>query len=225
MYSENGSNPIGERKVTHYSTDPIELEELLEKDGKIKTPSEIREKLFERQNSRKGIQSVTMMEKFGDDIDEERQLLDRESSVDREIRASPNRNNVDALRQKFSSIETSSNVTETTSTNYPKAGLILRSQRSSRSSTPVGSGYRSGSVDFEESDVEVRALSRKTSREKISSSRTHISHDPFEEERVTERGKTLASTQSLIDSESRKSDVQDLLYRLKNVYDGKFNRK
>lgn len=69
-YSENGAAPIGERKVTHYSSDPKELETLLEKDSKMKTPSEIREKLFERQSSRNmGISSVTMVERFGEDIE------------------------------------------------------------------------------------------------------------------------------------------------------------
>lgn len=221
-YSENGSTPIGERKVIHYSTDPVELDNLLENDSKIQSPTEIREKLFERQNSRKGIQSVTLTESYGDNTDEERRLDIHESSIDRELRPSPSRSNVDALKQKFSSIVTSSSVTETISSQYPKAGLILRSQRSSRSSTPVGSGYRSGSMDFEESDIEVRALSRKTSREKLSSSRTHISHDPFEGE-IRQTMNTTSSSQLFIDTESKTPpDVQDLLYRLKNVYDGEF---
>lgn len=232
MYSENGGAPIGERKVTHYSTDPHELEELLDKEP-TKTPAEIREKLFERQNSRKGVNSVTMIEKFGEDIDDEKRFLDNRSyrsneSSERELRHSPSRNSIDALKQKFSSLESSSNVTETTTSHYPKAGLILRSQRSSRSSTPISGGFRSGSVDFEESDVEVRALTRKTSREKISSSRQHISNDPFEDEVLTavnggrSRNTTNAnnSTQSFLDSESQVVDIQDLLNRMKNADKG-----
>lgn len=235
MYSENGAAPIGERKVTHYSTDPHELEQLLDKEPS-KTPAEIREKLFERQNSRKGLNSVTMVEKFGEDIDDEKRFLDDRSyrsteSMDRELRHSSSRNSVDALKQKFSSLESSSNVTETTTSHYPKAGLILRSQRSSRSSTPISGGFRSGSVDFEESDVEVRALTRKTSREKISSSRQHISNDPFEDDILAtsvngSRGNrktshsTTNSTQSFLDSESKVVDIQDLLNRMKNADKG-----
>lgn len=170
-----------------------------------------------------------MIERFGEDVDDEKRCLDNRSyrsneSMDRELRHSPSRNSIDALKQKFSSFDTSSSVTETTTTShYPKAGLILRSQRSSRSSTPsISGGFRSGSVDFEESDVEVRALTRKTSREKISSSRQHISNDPFEDEQTTNRGSrnTTNSNQSFLDSESKVVDLQDLLNRMKNADKG-----
>ncbi|XP_063701977.1 titin homolog isoform X2 [Culicoides brevitarsis] len=221
-YSENGKAPIGERKVTHYSTDPRDLEKLVEKDSR--TPSEIREKLFERQNSRsKGISSVTMVEKFGEDVEQDqRAILDNisEPSTVATNVSRVSRKSVDALKQKFSSCEQSSSVTETTMSHYPKAGLILRS--SSRSSTPGASSFRSGSVDFDESDVEIRSLTRKTSRERISSSRQHISHDPFEDEEATTTVKrttrvTSSGGNSFLDSSEKVTDIQDLLARMKSL--------
>lgn len=231
-YSENGKAPIGERKVTHYSTDPQDLEKLLDKESR--TPSEIREKLFERQNSRsKGISSVTMVEKFGEDVEQDqRAILDNvsEPSTVATNASRVSRKSVEALKQKFSSVEQSSSVTETTTSHYPKAGLILRSSRSSRSSTPGASSFRSGSVDFDESDIEIRSLTRKTSREKISSSRQHISHDPFEEDdgtsmstrrttsKVTSSG---GKVESFLDSDTKVTDIQDLLARMKSLDNGK----
>uniref|UniRef100_A0A336JX32 CSON009985 protein n=1 Tax=Culicoides sonorensis TaxID=179676 RepID=A0A336JX32_CULSO len=227
-YSENGKAPIGERKVTHYSTDPSDLEKLLDKDQR--TPSEIREKLFERQHSRsKGISAVTLIEKFGEDIEQERAILDNvsEPSTVATNTSRTSRKSVEALKQKFSSMDQSSSVTETTTSCYPKAGLILRSQsRSSRSSTPGASSFRSGSVDFDESDVEIRSLTRKTSRERISSSRQIVSHDPFEDdEGATKSVKRITTkitksgggnkVESFLDSESKVTDIQDLLSRMK----------
>lgn len=143
----------------------------------------------------------------------------------------PSRKSVDALKQKFAGIDQSSSVTETTTSHYPKAGLILRSQNthSSRSSTPGASSFRSGSVEFDESDIEIRSLTRKTSTERITSSVSQISNDPFEDEitmsagtkRHGSTGKLANSSQSFLDSESKVTDINDLLQRMKNADKGK----
>lgn len=57
LYSENGSTPRGERTTTHYSSDPKDF------DLSKKSPTEIREKLFDRENSRnKNLKSITRTE-------------------------------------------------------------------------------------------------------------------------------------------------------------------
>lgn len=177
-----------------------------------------------------------MVEKFGEDVEQDqRAILDNvsEPSTVATNASRVSRKSVDALKQKFSSVEQSSSVTETTTSHYPKAGLILRSHgHSSRSSTPGASSFRSGSVDFDESDIEIRSLTRKTSREKISSSRQHISHDPFEDEeaaatsvkrttsKVTSSG---GKVESFLDSDAKVTDIQDLLARMKSLDNGKQN--
>lgn len=174
-----------------------------------------------------------MVEKFGEDVEQDqRAILDNvsEPSTVATNASRVSRKSVDALKQKFSSVEQSSSVTETTTSHYPKAGLILRSSRSSRSSTPGASSFRSGSVDFDESDIEIRSLTRKTSREKISSSRQHISHDPFEEDdgtststrRITSKlTSSGGKVESFLDSDTKVTDIQDLLARMKSLDNGK----
>lgn len=175
-----------------------------------------------------------MVEKYGEDIEaDQRAILDNvsEPSTVATNASRVSRKSVDALKQKFSSVEQSSSVTETTTSHYPKAGLILRSHgHSSRSSTPGASSFRSGSVDFDESDIEIRSLTRKTSREKISSSRQHISHDPFEDEdgaattsvkRTSKMTSSGGKAESFLDSDAKVTDIQDLLARMKSLDNGK----
>lgn len=57
LYSENGSTPRGERTTTNYSSDPKDF------NSSKKSPTEIREKLFDRENSRnKNLKSITRTE-------------------------------------------------------------------------------------------------------------------------------------------------------------------
>lgn len=145
LYSENGSTPRGERTTTHYSSDPKDF------DSNKKSPTEIREKLFDRENSRnKNIKSVTRTEVIsgsGGEIESD----DYEETTRKTV---VRRGSVKELSEKFIQKESSSTITSNQSS-YPKAGLIYRAQsQSSRASTP------GDSVDFDSNDIEVKKTSR-----------------------------------------------------------------
>lgn len=61
MYSDNGAPPVGSRTTTMYSSDPQEVRHFVETNG---TASDIRNRLIERENYRRGITSVTTSQKI-----------------------------------------------------------------------------------------------------------------------------------------------------------------
>lgn len=56
LFSDNGSPPTGNRTTTMYSSDPQDIRHFVESNG---TASDIRNRLIERENNRRGITSVT----------------------------------------------------------------------------------------------------------------------------------------------------------------------
>lgn len=61
LYSNNGAPPTGSRTTTMYSSDPQEVRHFVESNG---TASDIRNRLIERENSRRGITSVTTSQRI-----------------------------------------------------------------------------------------------------------------------------------------------------------------
>ncbi|XP_055525380.1 titin-like isoform X3 [Wyeomyia smithii] len=223
LYSENGSAPVGERKTTVYSSDAKDLEDLNVSSSK-RSLAEVREKLLERENSRKGLISVTKTEKFSNgnsqvttEIGTMDDLPQREPKVLR-------KGSVKELTERFVHKESSSSLVSEKS--YPKAGLILRSTQShsSRSSTPCEiSSVRSGSVDFDENDIELRAGTsshRSAARESVMSSSTTTEQEEMDDGVVFRKSQSSSSTRqtrSFLNDGSRVSGVQDVLERMRNA--------
>lgn len=65
LYSDNGAPPVGSRTTTMYSSDPQEIRHFVETNG---TASDIRDRLIERGNNRKGITSVTTSQKIESNV-------------------------------------------------------------------------------------------------------------------------------------------------------------
>lgn len=223
LYSENGSAPVGERQTTHYSSDAKDFDKMDLK----RSPAEVRSKLLERENSRKGIISVTKTERIGDNS----RVLDG-AILDKDTKTKNSKivrkGSVKELTEKFVHRESSSSITEKSSTHsYPKAGLILRSQsHSSRASTP---GERSDSVELDESDIEIRTMeSRRDSRDNTSSSRVECveeCQDRCSSKYQTNRMKSTSATnetKSFLNSETKVSNVQDVLNRMRNADNSEF---
>ncbi|XP_058443381.1 calponin homology domain-containing protein DDB_G0272472-like isoform X1 [Malaya genurostris] len=221
LYSENGSAPVGERKTTMYSSDAKDLESFNASSNK-RNLSEVREKLLERENSRKGLISVTKTEKIGNGsshVTTEFGTLDdvpqREAKILR-------KGSVKELTERFVHKESSSSLVSEKS--YPKAGLILRSTQShsSRSSTPCEiSSVRSGSVDFDENDIELRSSTSKSAvRESIMTSSATTDQEELDDGVVFRKSQTSSSTRqtrSFLNDGSRVSGVQDVLERMRNA--------
>ncbi|XP_059618715.1 titin isoform X5 [Phlebotomus argentipes] len=110
-HSVNGADPVGQRTVTLYSSDLADFDQIGERPEK-KTPSQIRDKLIESEQSRK-VHSVTKTQKIGD------------NTSPKVVR----RGSVKELSEKF--IQKEAAITDkSTAQSYPKAGLILRTQTS-----------------------------------------------------------------------------------------------
>lgn len=61
LYSDNGAPATGSRTTTMYSSDPQDIRHFVETNG---TASDIRNRLIERENSRRGITSITTSQKI-----------------------------------------------------------------------------------------------------------------------------------------------------------------
>ncbi|KAJ6637319.1 hypothetical protein Bhyg_10049 [Pseudolycoriella hygida] len=214
---DNGAPAVGSRTTTMYSSDPHDVRHFVESNG---TASDIRNRLIERENNRRGITSVTTSQQINaDDSSEEIVITTSVNKQPKIVR----RGSVKELSEKFQKETTKS---EKTTSSYPKAGLILRTQ-TSRESTPdqhdglsrlksnsssiiwfknpfscANSSLRSGSADFDDCDIEVRcSSSRLQSDDEIeykTSSRQH-------------------QTRSFLNSNSKVTDVQDVLSRMRNA--------
>uniref|UniRef100_A0A0P6IWS8 Putative microtubule-associated protein futsch n=1 Tax=Aedes aegypti TaxID=7159 RepID=A0A0P6IWS8_AEDAE len=220
LYSENGSAPVGERKTTLYSSDAKDLENMNLSSSK-RSLAEVREKLLERENSRKGLISVTKTEKIGNgtshvttEVGALEDLPQRDAKVVR-------KGSVRELTERFVHKESSSSLMSEKT--YPKAGLILRSthSHSSRSSTPCENmSLRSGSVDFDENDIELRTSAAKSSFRTTSMAATEA--EECEDGGVVFRKSQSSSsrqqqTRSFLNDGSRVSGVQDVLDRMRNA--------
>ncbi|XP_055617259.1 serine-rich adhesin for platelets-like isoform X2 [Toxorhynchites rutilus septentrionalis] len=235
LYSENGSAPIGERKTTVYSSDVRDFEDLNLSESK-RNLAIVRDKRLERENSRKGLISLTKVEKItngGSHVTAE-EIGTLEDIPHRRPSKLQHRGSVKELTERFVHKESSSSLTS--DKNYPKAGLILRSAQShsSRASTPGEiSSARSGSIDFDENDVELQsssAISKKALRESImtstssasfmTSGRTETNEEEVEDGVVFRKNRSSSSsrqTRSFLNDGSRVSGVQDVLERMRNA--------
>ncbi|XP_053698402.1 serine-rich adhesin for platelets [Sabethes cyaneus] len=226
LYSENGSAPVGERKTTVYSSDAKDLEDLNLSSSK-RSLAEVREKLLERENSRKGLISVTKTEKFSNGNSQVTTEIGTMEDFPHKEPKVLRKGSVKELTERFVHKESSSSLVSEKS--YPKAGLILRSTQShsSRSSTPCEiSSVRSGSVDFDENDIELRAGGsssiRSAMRESVmSTSATATEQDDADDGVVLRKSQSSSSTtrqtRSFLNDGSRVSGVQDVLERMRNA--------
>lgn len=243
LYSENGSAPVGERKTTVYSSDARDLEDLNLSESK-RNLAVVRDKLLERENSRKGLISLTKVEKItngGSHVTTDISMLEdvprhRPSKLQ-------HRGSVKELTERFVHKESSSSLTSDKS--YPKAGLILRSAQShsSRASTPGEiSSVRSGSIEFDENDVELQSstVSKSAMRESVmtssssasfmTSGRTETNEEEVEDGVVFRKNRSSSSsntrqTRSFLNDGSRVSGVQDVLERMRNADNGEFKER
>uniref|UniRef100_A0A1Q3FP34 Putative microtubule-associated protein futsch n=1 Tax=Culex tarsalis TaxID=7177 RepID=A0A1Q3FP34_CULTA len=222
LYSENGSAPVGERKTTVYSSDAKDLEDL-NLSGSKRNLAEVREKLLERENSRKGLISLTKTEKIGNGSSHvTTEIGTLEDAPQREAKI-VRKGSVKELTERFVHKESSSSLLSEKT--YPKAGLILRSNQShsSRSSTPCEiSSIRSGSIDFDENDVELRSSAAKSTRESVVTSSSFMANQEEVEDGVVFRKSASSSssrqqTRSFLNDGSRVSGVQDVLERMRKA--------
>ncbi|XP_055613948.1 microtubule-associated protein futsch-like [Uranotaenia lowii] len=222
LYSENGGPAVGERKTMLYSSDAKDFDDLRMEGGNRKL-SDVRDKLLERENSRKGLISVTKTEKIsngGSHVTTEVGILDDGAPRDGKV---VRKGSVKELTERFVHKESSSSLLSEKT--YPKAGLILRSTQShsSRSSTPCEiSSVRSGSVEFDENDLELRSSgSKSTVRESLLTSSWSGDQKNEDEDGVVFRKSSSSSssrqTRSFLNDSSRVSGVQDVLDRMRNA--------
>ncbi|XP_062700468.1 uncharacterized protein LOC134284920 isoform X1 [Aedes albopictus] len=220
LYSENGSAPVGERKTTLYSSDAKDLENMNLSSSK-RSLAEVREKLLERENSRKGLISVTKTEKIGNGTSHVTTEVGALEDVPQRDAKVVRKGSVRELTERFVHKESSSSLMSERT--YPKAGLILRSthSHSSRSSTPCeNASFRSGSVDFDENDIELRTSTAKSS---FRSSMAATEAEECEDGGVVLRKSQSSSssrqqqTRSFLNDGSRVSGVQDVLERMRNA--------
>ncbi|KAL1381537.1 hypothetical protein pipiens_013393 [Culex pipiens pipiens] len=224
LYSENGSAPVGERKTTVYSSDAKDLEEL-NISGSKRNLAEVREKLLERENSRKGLISLTKTEKIGNGSSHVTTEIGTLEDVPQREPKIVRKGSVKELTERFVHKESSSSLLSEKT--YPKAGLILRSStqsHSSRSSTPCEiSSIRSGSIDFDENDVELRSGAKSSSTAVRESVVTSTSSYATNQEEVEDGGvffrksSRQQQTRSFLNDGSRVSGVQDVLERMRNA--------
>ncbi|XP_065074893.1 mucin-2-like isoform X2 [Ochlerotatus camptorhynchus] len=221
FYSENGSAPVGERKTTVYSSDAKDLENLNLSSSK-RSLAEVREKLLERENSRKGLISVTKTEKIGNGSSHVTTEIGALDDLPQRGAKIVRKGSVKELTERFVHKESSSSLMSEKT--YPKAGLILRSTQShsSRSSTPCENiSVRSGSVDFDENDIELRSGAAKSVvRESALSFQQEESGDDGGVVFRKSHSSSSSSRQqarSFLNDGSRVSGVQDVLERMRNA--------
>lgn len=193
-YSENGGPPSGQRSVTVYTNDENGLDE-------GRSPQQIRDQLMERENSRKNIVAVTKTQRI---VEGEAEPVFTTNVV--------RRGSVKEISEKFIQKESSESMSSSMvkSSEYPKAGLILRSQQrsTSRSPTPQSGG------DLDESEtVQIRSTGGRRRDSKDTDCQSSASMTT-----------TTTTTRSFLNSAGSKvTDVADLLDRMKNADNGRFS--
>ncbi|XP_037029828.1 microtubule-associated protein futsch isoform X2 [Bradysia coprophila] len=195
LFSDNGAPPTGNRTTTMYSSDPQDIRHFVESNG---TASDIRNRLIERENSRRGVTSVTTSQTITA-IDTPEDMSASNSKQPKIVR----RGSVKELSEKFQKESTKSS--EKTTSSYPKAGLILRTQTSRESTPGANSSLRSGSADFDDCDIEVRC-----------SSSSRLQSDDEMEFKTTTTSRQHQSS-SFLNSNRKVTNVQDVLNRMRNA--------
>lgn len=212
LRSENNAAPTGSRIVTHYSTNSEEPKRIA-----VTNINTIEQK---NSDSPRTITSVTSVYRIGDTDESTQAAEDAHLEMLSKIETKVVRGSVKEMSDKF--IRRESLTSATDKSVYPKAGLILRTQ-SSRESTPGASSVRSGSIDFDECDIELR-----TSQKQSSTRSTFVNSD--NEDEGTFEYQTMNTSQkqtrSFLNSSGAKvSGVQDVLDRMRNADNGKSNAK
>lgn len=199
-YSENGGPATGERTVTVYSNDENQVKNF---DGEKR----ILGKSVNREDSKNMI-TMTKSQKMVDGKVEpiSTTVSSRNATITR-------RGSVKEMSEKFIQKESESMKVNGSSSAYPKAGLILRTQ-SNRS--------RSTDVDGDE-NVEMRSKSGRTVSKKSTTERYVVddgSDDCTESSKTTT---TRTTTRSFLNSAGEKvTDVNDVLDRMRNADNGKY---
>ncbi|XP_055845795.1 titin isoform X3 [Episyrphus balteatus] len=203
-YSENGAEPVGERKVTVYSTNPEDLVDLETQYDRRDSETVKREKL-----SKDGVTTVTKVQKIGKYKPGEIPSLTDDAEFSKSSSKIVRRGSVKEMSEKFIRKESSSSVTEKSSSGYPKAGLILRTRTNSGATADTADQYevrgKSTEYDYEsEDDVEIRT------------SRKH-SKVVTESEDETEIRRKVNTRSFLNSGGSKVTGVDDVLDRMRNA--------
>ncbi|XP_055371492.1 titin isoform X2 [Condylostylus longicornis] len=213
FYSENGHAPVGERKITVYSTDPNDIDEYeANYDNKTRSDSIKRESC-----QRDGLTSVTRTQKFGDGNKfDTRDVESLNDTIEFDGSTKVRRGSVKEMSEKFIRKESSSSVTEkTSSSSYPKAGLILRTK--TKESSPTTSRYRAGSYEDEEYESAGHEYESSTTRHESKTRSIHESESETESIKIS-KAKSSTSTRSFLDSSGSKvTGVNDVLERMRNA--------
>lgn len=212
LRSENNATPTGSRIVTHYTTSSEEPKRIA--DTNINTNDLLKHE--KKADSPRTITSVTSVYRIGDTDESTQAAEDAHLEMLSNIETKVVRGSVKEMSDKF--IRRESLTSSADKSVYPKAGLILRTQ-SSRESTPGASSVRSGSIDFDECDIELR-----TSQKQSTTRSTYVNSDneddgTFEYQTMNTSQK---QTRSFLNSSGAKvSGVQDVLDRMRNADNGK----
>lgn len=205
-YSENGGPATGERTVTMYSNDENQLKDF---NGK-----RVMEKSIDRENSARNIVTVTKSQKIVEGQVEPLMtttMSTNNNSLNR-------RGSVKEMSEKFIQKESeATKVNGSSSSAYPKAGLILRTQST-----------RSRSTDDDENNVEIRSKSGRTVTRKTTTEKYDVdegSDDDDEDQKAGQRSSstrtTTTTTRSFLNSAGEKvTDVNDVLDRMRNADNG-----
>ncbi|XP_055912987.1 titin isoform X2 [Eupeodes corollae] len=203
-YSENGAEPVGERKVTVYSTNPEDLVDMETQYDRRDSETVKREKL-----SKDGLTTVTKVQKIGKYKPGEIPSLTDDAEFTKATSKMVRRGSVKEMSEKFIRKESSSSVTEKSS-GYPKAGLILRTRTNSGATADAADQYevRAKSTEYDydsEDDVEIR------------SSRKHSKVVTESEDETSEVRRKINTRSFLNSGGSKVTGVDDVLDRMRNA--------
>lgn len=209
LYSKNGEPPVGSRKVTHYSSNPEDLKKIVHSSTNEQIDTSVTPKNKISLKHVRRISGTADDDVSFDGGDDNNSSMEMTRSVEYKV---VRRGSVKELSEKFVQKENAKSAEKSA---YPKAGLILRTQ-SSRESTPGASSLRSGSADFDDCDMEIRATQSET-----------MNAAEFENENVeyrttsTRTSSQSKDTRSFLNSSGAKvQGVQDVLDRMRNADNG-----
>ncbi|KAI5637283.1 smoothelin cytoskeleton protein domain-containing protein [Phthorimaea operculella] len=198
-HSRNGSEPEGTVSVTAYSTEPEDLERLLQSQGE--KPSRIH-----------GLAAITTTKKFGGETGTS--FKEAHSVERREDKKTVRQSSVKSLTEKY--IKSASDTSKSERTTYPKAGLILRTTNLKDSVSSDSSGHaglgRTDSAHSLGSVEDNTVVTTRTTQQLGDGVRTTTTT------RKEVRGHEVKGQErSFLDSSTKVTGVQDILSRMRNA--------
>ncbi|XP_037918817.1 serine/arginine repetitive matrix protein 2 isoform X2 [Hermetia illucens] len=198
-YSENGAPPVGERKVTVYSNSPEDINDYeYFVDQKDRSDAVARER-----TSKGGITSVTRVQKIGKPDDAEfadlAAITDGKTTTTTKQTKVVRKGSVKEMSEKFTRKGSSTSITDKSgSSQFPKAGLILRTQNysSTENEDPA-----------DECNVEIRTTRKQTRTQMVTESDSDA-----EQRRVSRTSKTFLNSNG-----EKVTGVDDVLDRMRNA--------